>query len=191
MKLEDCPVIMDDFVEPDAFEEIVDLLHQGSWKFGWKSNVAGESFLHWHRHLAGGTKSSRTSCDDELAGAPELDSIHRLWSEIKDRLLPGHVLVRCYANAHTFGLEGSIHRDNPPGDEMVTTMLYAHRLWPVPWGGETVFYSEGCDSIVASIMPKPRRLTIFRGCIQHMARAPSRQCREMRVTLVFKSMRAQ
>ncbi len=46
-----------------------------------------------------------------------LAPIAALWAQLQDRVLPGHALVRCYANAHTFGIEGYPHVDSrKPGN---------------------------------------------------------------------------
>lgn len=150
--------------------------------------MRGDFNLHWNCHLAGGGLESRSPCDTELASNHDLSAINQLWLAVRDKLLPGHELIRCYANAHTFGLDGGIHRDNPPEENMITTVVYVHRQWPLPWGGETVFYCKKEEDIVATVIPKPARVAIFDGSIFHAARAPTRVCTELRMTLVFRSM---
>lgn len=183
------PVVLDGMLDESLFEEVAELLRTTSWKFGWHSaNTPGESLMHWNKHIAGGGKDSRTSCEQELIDNEEIQCISQVWKSIKEKLLPEHSLVRCYANAHTFGLDGTIHRDNPPDVDMVTTIIYCHRVWPLPWGGETQFYDTSFDNIRSSVFPKPGRLVMFPGSVPHVAKSPSRVCRELRISLVFKSM---
>lgn len=189
MSLSIYPKIIDDALEELLFEEIAHILQNTSWKFGWRSaNSLGETLVHWNKHVAGGGKSSRLSCDEELNANMEVRPIADAWQILKKKYFPTHSLIRCYANAHTFGLDGSIHRDNSAEVAMTTTILYCHRLWPIPWGGELVFYDDCVESIVASVNPKPNRIVIFPGHMPHVAKSPSRVCRDLRISLVFKSM---
>jgi SM-20-related protein len=183
------PVVIDDFLREELFQKIVHWLQHTSWKFGWHSNTMGEAPLYWNKHIAGGGKSSRDACDDELLLDESVEAIAEAWSTIRDKFLPGHSLVRCYANAHTFGLDGTIHRDNPKEVEMVTTLLYCHPIWPLAWGGETLFYDDDCINIEKAVFPKPARIVIFPGSMLHAAKSPARVCRELRISLVFKSMK--
>jgi SM-20-related protein len=182
------PRVIDDFFDSGTFSELNDYFIKTKWSYGWKSNASSDVYVHWHAHIAGGTRTSRNVCEDELANDLSATMIHRIWEQLRQEFLAGHKLLRVYANAHTFGLEGGIHRDNAPGENIVTTLVYAHALWPVPWGGETVFYSQDHEQIVASVLPRPGRVVIFHGGIPHAARAPSRESRALRVTLVFKSI---
>jgi SM-20-related protein len=182
------PLVIDGMFNADHLERLAKLFDETGWKFGWGSNTIGESVRHWNKHFAGGGKTSRTPCDLELLENENAKPISDTWIQIRDKLLPGHSLVRCYANAHTFGLDGSIHRDNPKEVNAVTTILYCHRLWPLPWGGETVFYDVDTMNIKAAVFPNPGRLALFSGSVPHAARSPGRVCRELRISLVFKSM---
>ncbi|WP_413297866.1 2OG-Fe(II) oxygenase [Brevundimonas phoenicis] len=100
--------------------------------------------------------------------------------------LEGHAPVRVYANGHTFGGDGHLHRDHTaPGH--FTTIYYAHQEWRPNWAGETVFFNEAGDEIVKAVYPKPGRLAHFPGRIQHAARSPSCECPALRSVVVFKS----
>jgi Rps23 Pro-64 3,4-dihydroxylase Tpa1-like proline 4-hydroxylase len=47
-------------------------------------------------------------------------------------------LERAYLNAHTYGIEPHIHRDD--GD---VTLIYYPRLdWKIDWGGGTAIYND-------------------------------------------------
>jgi SM-20-related protein len=190
MELCKSPLIIDEFIDEETFELVAQMFQEASWKFGWRSNTVGDASMHWNKHFAGGGKSTRRPCDDELASNGDARPVWHIWTTIKEKLLPEHVLLRCYGNAHTFGLDGSIHKDNPDDVNMVTTLVYCHRLWPLPWGGETLFYSDDCENIDTIVFPKPGRLVVFPGNIPHAARSPTRVCRDLRISLVFKSIKS-
>jgi len=187
MKLYPAPTTVKDYLTVSEFERVSAFFLEVEWKFGWRSNLAGECILHWNKHFAGGGKSSMTSCDLELMEHADFGAISTVWNTLKTSLLTGHTLVRCYGNAHTFGLEGGLHRDNPQEIEMTTTILYVHRQWPVPWGGELVLYSENCEDVDATIIPLPNLLVSFEGSQRHVAKSPSRLCAQLRMSLIFKS----
>ena len=140
----------------------------------------------WHRHFAGHRQSATEKqypCADELRDAFPL--LFRFWSQLADNVLAGHTLVRCYANAHAFGSDGTLHTDSS-SPRSYTAIYYPHKAWFPNWAGETVLF-DGDNEILASIYPRPNRLAIFRGNIPHVARAVSRVCPVLRVTLMFKT----
>lgn len=93
--------------------------------------------------------------------------------------------MRCYANAHTFGIEGYPHTDSrKPGN--VTTIFYINPQWKPEWAGETVFINDLGD-IAHAVLPRPGRAVVFDGTIVHSARAVTRLCPALRVTLMFKT----
>ena len=116
---------------------------------------------------------------------PDLAPIRDLWLKLKQEHLSGHALVRCYANAHTFGVEGYPHVDSrKPGN--YTTIFYVNPMWKPEWAGETVFLNDMGD-IAHAVLPKPGRMVMFDGRITHAARGLTRICPAMRVTLMFKT----
>jgi SM-20-related protein len=100
--------------------------------------------------------------------------------------LQGHRLIRCYANGHTYGSDGTLHTDSTrPGT--YTCVYYPHQMWHPNWGGETVLFNQDKTDIVACVYPKPNRMVVFDGTIPHVARGVSRICPVLRVTLMFKT----
>lgn len=97
----------------------------------------------------------------ELETNPELDPLYQIWLKLKIDYLHGHSLVRCYANAHTYGIEGDIHVDSDhPGN--YTTICYIVPQWQVDWAGETIIVNDLGD-IAHAVIPKPNRIMIFDG----------------------------
>jgi len=141
-----------------------------SWMYGWKSDKETE-FTQWHR--------------DFFNAKPVNVHVQAAWEYVQKFLLPGHVLTRCYANAHTFGVEGYPHTDSRR-DDNYTTMLYLVPEWKPEWAGETAFFNDAGD-LVQSVLPNPNRLVVFNGAQVHSARSVSRICPALRRVLVFKS----
>jgi SM-20-related protein len=92
---------------------------------------------------------------------------------------------RCYCNHSTYGDLLFTHTDCEPGTSDLTALWYVAPNWDVEWGGETLFYNRQHDAEVA-VTPKPGRLVIFDGTIQHAGRPPNRNCYAPRYTLAYK-----
>src|SRR5215475_15786281 len=170
-------------------KQIYEFLYAPGWQFGWKSSPKKDLFSFWHKHFAGSTKSDHQGaeqydCADELAKIAPL--LHGFWQQISEKLLLNHTLVRCYANAHTYGSDGTLHTDSVAPNSF-TTIYYPCRQWSPNWGGETVFFNQAEDDIIGCIYPKPNRLFTFPGTMPHVARGVSRSCPILRVTLMFKT----
>jgi SM-20-related protein len=169
-------------------------LHSPGREFGWKSQSKKDIYSFWHKHFAGFRKSDSYNvaggewpppdCAQELKQRAHL--IYEFWLLLQRTLLDGHRLVRCYANGLPFGSEGSIHTDSD-SPHSYTCVYYPHGVWHPNWGGETVLFTRDQTDIIASIFPKPNRLLFFRGDTPHAARAVSRSCPELRITLMFKT----
>lgn len=185
--------IIDNLLNEEKRKQICEFLSQGGWRFGWKSDAKADQFSFWHKHFAGNVypdnyakdgKEQQYDCADELQRKVPL--LHDMWRGLQTRALRGHVLVRCYANGYPFGSEGSLHADSL-SDRSFTCVYYPHDKWHPNWGGETVFFNKEKTDIIASVFPRPNRLLMFEGTLQHVARGVSRVCPMMRVTLMFKT----
>lgn len=181
-------VIVDDLVDEPLRNRLNALMRSPIWAYGWRSNLNDGKFCYWHSHFAG-TLEGRTDCEAEFQDEPLLAPIHHLWKTLEGGILKGHEPLRVYANAHTFGVEGYVHRDHSDTENYFSTIYYGHAKWDKDWAGETVFFTESGEDIVSSVYPKPGRVVSFRGAIPHCARAPSRDCPELRVSIVFKTQR--
>jgi Rps23 Pro-64 3,4-dihydroxylase Tpa1-like proline 4-hydroxylase len=112
--------------------------------------------------------------------------IHRIL-DIARTLFPNPPLEtnRVHVNSNAYGDMAYPHRDSVAGGDSVTAMIYANQSWEKDWGGETLFY-DGSDEAIACVSPKPGRLVVFHGLIEHEGSIPSRECYEDRLTLVIK-----
>jgi hypothetical protein len=163
---------------PDTLaDQLFKYVNDIKWTYGWKSH-AGADYAHWNFDIAGGTAYNGLDVADRLRG-PVQDA----WNFIKDTHLTNHTLIRCYANAHTYGVEGYPHTDSRR-DHDTTVVVYMNKNWKRQWGGETVIFND--DDIELAAMPKFNRALIFNGNQWHCARGVTRICPDQRRTIMFK-----
>jgi len=187
-------VCRDNVLAPQEQRLVNEFLNRPGWAWGWKSRRNTDSFSFWHKHYAGSKGTDHPGkgqelpydCADELRQrAPVL---HQLWQLLARTVLAQHTLVRCYANAHPYGSEGSLHTDSVSPDSF-TTIYYPHDRWSPNWGGETCFFNKEETDVIGCVYPKPNRLVVFSGVVPHVARGITRICPALRVTLMFKTQR--
>ena len=181
----------DDLLAPQEQERIYDFLSQPGWKFGWKSYPKKDVYSFWHKHFAESKdwnyecrEAPASDCESELQGSAPL--MHAFWEGLREAFLPGHRLVRCYANAFAYGCDGTLHTD-ATSPSSFTTIYYPNPKWQPNWGGETMFFNADKTDILAAVYPKPNRLITFPGALPHAARGVSRACPVLRITLMFKT----
>ncbi|WP_313002677.1 2OG-Fe(II) oxygenase [Chryseobacterium gleum] len=93
-------------------------------------------------------------------------------------------LCRSYINMSHYGDVEFPHYDCSIQAKDLTLLLYVNNKWDYRWGGETIFY-ENHDSKLA-VLPKPGRLVIFPGNIEHLGSVPNRICKASRFSLALK-----
>ena len=176
--------VIDDFL-PDAEANLFHdtFFSDRFWKVYWNRNKGKENW-NWHRSIANDVKDMGDINDR----VEQLDSSTRmLWDHV-DELLFNIVkikqrLVRYYSNSHTYGQDGHIHRDD--GD--LTVLYYPCRNWKTEWEGGTSFYNEEITDCIKYVSYKFNRLVVFRAGIPHRAMPVTRDCYELRTSLVFKT----
>lgn len=94
-------------------------------------------------------------------------------------------LGRVYCNSIAFGDMLFPHRDCAPARDDVTALIYVTDRWERAWGGETIFYDDDGE-VAAAVLPRPGRVAIFHGAIEHRASAPQRECYRPRLTFALK-----
>jgi SM-20-related protein len=169
----------DDAIPEDLLAEAIAEVERRGWQYGWRSNKM-LGFGHWNIVLS----DSKIEREEVYHEVPQC--IRDLWDYIQPRFMPTTpVLVRAYANAHTYGVEGYIHRDSKfETDE--TCVIYYEKDWKPEYAGETIFLNEDEDNILKAVLPKYGRMTIFPGNIKHAGRGVSRICPVARRVLVMK-----
>jgi len=154
------------------------------WQYGWPQGV-NDPFSHWSMDFLKVKLENQENVEDKLRGNPEYKPLADIWDVMLAGPMRGHHLVRCYANAHTYGVEGYLHSDSP-NDDNYTALLYLNPVWKKEWAGELMFFDKAGDVFFA-VSPKPGRVLAFSGNVVHAARAVARACPAMRVSVAFKS----
>ncbi len=96
-------------------------------------------------------------------------------------------LERVYASGNPYGTVHESHVDyDIDSDGGITVMYYLNNNWDLSLGGETVFYDTNSYDIQKSIIPKPGRVIVFDGLIEHCARDTVRSFNDLRMVLTFK-----
>jgi SM-20-related protein len=94
-------------------------------------------------------------------------------------------LYRSYCNSISYGDVNFPHRDCLSNEDDVTVLLYANQKWERNWGGETIFYDDA-EEVEAAVLPKPGRVVLFHGALEHRAGVPNRECYDARLSIAFK-----
>jgi len=170
-----------DFLPTEILTQILQEINQRGWNYGWRSRAARNSnipFSHWNVDFAGTGAENGIDVSTKLPKA-----LAAAWQHIQTNHCPTARLVRCYANGHTYGVEGYPHTDSiRAGDK--TLLVYLNQTWKRDWGGETVFYND--DEVLHAELPKYNKAILFDGNITHVAKGVARVCPSLRITLMFK-----
>jgi 2OG-Fe(II) oxygenase superfamily len=176
-------LVIDDFHLEEDYKELLRHADDASYTNGWKSNKRTDPHGHWNRNYVDGVRSGSANLAEVSGNIPQLQK--RIWEAVKSNYhLNDMVLLRCYMNAHTYGVDGYIHTDSHRDDEW-TVVTYLNEVWDPNWAGETILVDEN-NEIIKSILPKRNRAIIFPGKMKHAARGVSRLCFDLRRTFMFK-----
>lgn len=119
-------------------------------------------------------------------------NFERLWQQAKTILPEDSKLSRCYVNAHTFGVEDTIHIDDADLEHGLTVIVYLNLAWYPEWFGQTVFWNTrdrfeaNANDITMSVLPKANRVLVFDKNIPHCVAPLSRRFMGVRLTCMFK-----
>lgn len=162
--------VIEQLAPPDLHRAVCEACMQPRWYFGNRSTDAQSSRPFWKMDMDG-----VEAVDALLVHAkPTLEKL----ASAKLRV------IRQYANGHTYGLGGRPHFDDvKPGT--FTLLYYPVREWKPEWEGETLFFTDR-GHVAAGVAVAPNRAVFFDSRMSHSARAPSRDCPELRITLAYK-----
>jgi Rps23 Pro-64 3,4-dihydroxylase Tpa1-like proline 4-hydroxylase len=183
--------IFDNALPPVVLEAVQNHFQEHvRWKFGWPQGTK-DPFSHWNIDFLNASLRNQTDMTAKLLDDPALQAVADVWRALIAGPLKGHELVRCYANAHTYGVEGRPHTDvmsteDGTQKDNYTAVVYLNPVWKTEWAGELVMFDQAGDSIMA-ILPRSGRVAIIPGEMLHAARAVSRDCPSVRVCVAFKS----
>ena len=173
--------IFDDVLEPHVAEYIQSEINKVYWRYGYNSNRSIAIQKHWHV-LCGHNK--------EEVIENGYDYLLPIWDAINYKLkLEEKYKIdgwkRLYMNAHTFGVEPHMHRDD--GD--FTMMYYPRMDWKSEWLGGTAIWDDEGKNIDSYCNYIGNRVLIFPANNNHQAMPVSRFCYELRPVVVFKLWR--
>jgi len=153
------------------------------WKYGWPQG-GKDPYSHWNIDFLESGLHNQENLEHKLRELPDARPLVDVWDCLKAGPMHGQHLVRCYANAHTFGVEGYTHTDSDKPDNY-TAVVYLNPVWKPEWAGELVLFDDAGD-LLCAILPKPGRVAMIPGDVPHAARGVSRICPAVRVSLAFK-----
>lgn len=162
--------ILESLAPPELHRAVWGACTEPRWSFGHRSTEADTSRPFWKM---------------DLDGIAAVDALFEHARPTCERLAGTKLRVlRQYANGHTYGLGGQPHYDDVrPGT--FTLLYYPVPVWKPEWEGETLFFSEA-GHIAAGVAIAPNRAVFFDARMSHSARAPSRDCPDLRITLAYK-----
>lgn len=177
--------VIDNFFHENVAEYYHNLVFNNkSWNADYNKNQKGFSVKerwNWHRTQDHNDLHNNT-VDAKTLDEPEQFFIELILDKIYELEEMEHKCVRYYMNAHTYGIDGPIHRDD--GD--VTAIWYPNKDWDPEWEGGTAFYDNDKDCI-KYVGVKFNRLILFPASIYHRAMPLTRECYKLRVSMVMKT----
>lgn len=157
--------------EDEANYVISQTLCNNKWNFSGYSTTNDSGYTFWNMNLI----------EDAFFTETFLKKIE----ELTDKKFE---IERVYANGQTYGLPGNIHsdidEDTYASELYYTFVYYVNPLWDLNWGGQTIIINE--DGTVDSVLFNPNAAIIFPSILKHFGSEPTRQCKDLRVTVAFK-----
>lgn len=160
--------IHNNFLSQAEYDRCWDLLFNGSWKFSGSS----------------GTVSSSTFWFMELMNNDFFTQY--IFSKIVATVNKPLILLRCYANGHTFGIDGDFHQDSTDINDF-TFLLYMNPITSKDvdtFGGYTMFKSS--NNNIQCIEPIGNRGIFFNSNMFHKGLSFNRSSYDLRITVAFK-----
>ncbi len=162
--------ILEPLAPAELHREVFQACLEPRWGFGHRSTDAESSRPFWKM---------------DLDGIAAVDRLFEHARPVCERLAGTRLRVlRQYANGHTFGLGGRPHFDEVRAGTY-TLLYYPMPVWKPEWEGETLFFSEA-GHVAAGVAIAPNRAVFFDARMSHSARAPSRDCPELRISIAYK-----
>jgi len=191
---------IDNFIDDHSVSYIRNKYPLQGMKYGWKANSSVDSHGHWNCSPDNRSKNISRYLPYDISKLSyykdTYSDLFDIWENIKPHLPDGDNtgVNRLYFNGYTYGTDGYIHTDDPwigreYHEPSETCMVYLNTKWNYQWGGETVIINGDTKDIDYSILPKCGRLFIFDSNALHGARPLSRMCNNLRLVLVFKTIR--
>jgi SM-20-related protein len=170
--------VIDNVIEAGALKS----LHESFLELGYHFGDADRADTRFARHLV-----HYFQTEDCEGGTPVALIVAAARSVMSSLGLACDELERVYANFNLYGDQQFSHTDG----HCWTTLLFVNSTWGLDWGGELLLYEDGPGSIALAIPPRPGRMVVLDGNIEHRGGAPTRFCLDARITLATKFARAE
>src|SRR5580658_1976077 len=130
--------VVDDFLPPKAYESLSRFISNEPMHFGSKSNSKTDPHGHWSRKFITDSRHNLADVSCELEANAQFAPLNAAWKYLRNTLLKDSLLIRCYLNGYTYGVDGYFHSDSQRADES-TAIVYMNDHWEPDWAGETAF----------------------------------------------------
>ena len=175
----------DNFFDNNLYQQFLEEFWQhDNWEA--KHNKNNYSFeprrWNWNRSL-GKKVDDGNSLDISQLPSLHQDIINAVTERIKMLTGRSSQPLRYYSNSHTYGIDGPIHHDD--GD--VTAIFYPHDKWTPEWEGGTAIYNKDKTQCLEYVTVQPNRLLLFDASLPHRAMPLTRECYEIRASVVIKN----
>tara|TARA_Y100000389_G_C17211540_1_gene388745 strand:- start:55 stop:585 length:531 start_codon:yes stop_codon:yes gene_type:complete len=167
--------VINNFVNDEELQEIIDAIHNSSWKYSQCSDLASVGDIpkpgvkFWKAELIQ---------EEETIGKKLLTKIEKLFDK-------KYKIQRLYANGQTFGQDGTFHQDDP-SDNVYTLLIYISPITVenIEYIGGFTEFKRG-DNII-NVEPYKKRGIFFKSNLYHRGMAPCRLSDLLRVTVAMK-----
>lgn len=164
--------VFDDLLPKNNIDEIYKALNVAPFTHNEIARPDVADYRHWAYNVP-------------LDQAQQFPLILKCDQVIKSLFQENYKVYRCYCNVASFGDMLFPHTDCMPEAKELTALWFIQDEWNYEWGGETLFYNKEKDAEVV-VSPKPGRLVIFDGAIEHAGNAPHKICTKPRYTFALK-----
>lgn len=164
--------VFDDLLIKSVIDEITIALSGAAFTHNEIARPDVEAYKHWAFNMP-------------LDVAKKLPIVEMANKAIESTFEKKYQLYRSYCNVASHGDMLYPHTDCMPDAKELTSLWFIQDEWKYEWGGETIFYNKDKDAEVV-VTPKPGRLVIFDGAIEHAGNAPHKICTKPRYTFALK-----
>ncbi len=164
--------VFDDLLEKSVIDEVNTALRGAAFTHTEIARPDVEAYRHWAFNMP-------------LEKAKHLPLVQMADKVIASLFDQKYQIYRCYCNVASHGDMLYPHTDCQPNAKEMTALWFIQDEWNYEWGGETIFYNKENDAEVV-VTPKPGRLAIFDGAINHAGNAPHKVCTKPRYTFALK-----
>ena len=184
-------IYREEVLPEELIKGLYEYFRNAKWSWGHKSLNAmfQRSIPHWSIPIAGASSNNTNyyDCYNDL----KIDIVRQTWDTLKEEYFKDDVIVRCYDNAITQGIDKKLNTDDHH-PESKTCIIYlvendTNAKWQADWSGETIIWDKEKRQITESYLPKYNTMLIIAGNSWHGVRPVSSYCDNLRMSLMFKT----